>query len=300
MDKWWRLIREDKEPTYKKRIRSYIKDRNSLLKKGGQKNTPPYTKSMGSHVTFDKQLEEEIEAASFEMNEELEPTFWKDKKLNKKIQKRLEEIVSDFIENLELEVKPEDIRLTGSLANYNWSKYSDVDLHIVIDFAKVAEDTDLVKAYFDAARARWNDLHSIEIGGYEVEVYIEDVDQKHQSSGVYSLTESKWIIEPEPHDVEIDIATARKKADDIETRINLLQLAIRANTATNTDNSIKSIKAKVRRMRRAGLDSPQKEFSPENIAFKILRRNKSLDRLSQMAYNTYDSKMSKVEKEGGE
>jgi len=164
----------------------------------------------------------------------------------------------------------------------------------------VSEDTDLVKAYFDAARARWNDLHSIEIGGYEVEVYIEDVDQKHQSSGVYSLTESKWIIEPEPHDVEIDIATARKKADDIETRINLLQLAIRANTATNTDNSIKSIKAKVRRMRRAGLDSPQKEFSPENIAFKILRRNKSLDRLSQMAYNTYDSKMSKVEKEGGE
>ena len=139
MDKWWRLIREDKEPTYKKRIRSYIKDRNSLLKKGGQKNTPPYTKSMGSHVTFDKQLEEEIEAASFEMNEELEPTFWKDKKLNKKIQKRLEEIVSDFIENLELEVKPEDIRLTGSLANYNWSKYSDVDLHIVIDFAKVSK-----------------------------------------------------------------------------------------------------------------------------------------------------------------
>ena len=39
-----------------------------------------------------------------------------------------------FIDKLPFEVDVEDITLTGSLANYNWSSYSDVDLHIIIDF----------------------------------------------------------------------------------------------------------------------------------------------------------------------
>ena len=55
---------------------------------------------------------------------------------------------------------------------------------------------------------------------------------------------------------------------------------------------IERIKHKIRRMRQAGLDSPQKEFSPENIAFKILRRNGTLERLSTMKHNTYDAQMS--------
>ena len=239
-------------------------------------------------------LEEEVETDSFKMRSELEPTLWKDKAINKEIQKRLEEIASDFIDSLEIELDIEEIRLTGSLANYNWSKYSDVDLHIVVDYEKISENTELVKAYFDAARARWNDMHAIEIEGYEVEVYIEDVDQKHQSSGVYSITKSEWVIEPEPHDVEIDIATARKKSDDIETRINLLQLAIKAEKANNVDSTVRSIKSKIARMRQTGLDSPQKEFSAENIAFKILRRNMSLDRLSKLARTAYDDKMSTI------
>ena len=45
--------------------------------------------------------------------------------------RRLKDIVDDFIENLDIEVDIEDIRFTGSLANYNWSNYSDIDLHII-------------------------------------------------------------------------------------------------------------------------------------------------------------------------
>jgi len=45
-------------------------------------------------------------------------------------------------------------------------------------------------------------------------------------------------------------------------------------------------------MRRAGLHSPLQEYSAENIAFKILRREETLDKLSQMKYNAYDNLLS--------
>ena len=45
-------------------------------------------------------------------------------------------------------------------------------------------------------------------------------------------------------------------------------------------------------MRKAGLDSPKQEFSPENIAFKILRREDVLQKLSDMKYDAYDRLMS--------
>ena len=75
---------------------------------------------------------------SFEKQPSLDERFWKDDgdKLSPKIARRLTKISEDFMGNLEVPAVIEDIRFTGSLANYNWSKYSDVDLHIVVDFCK--------------------------------------------------------------------------------------------------------------------------------------------------------------------
>ena len=237
-------------------------------------------------------LEEEVEEDSFTMHTELQPEIWYDNRMWPEIRARLLEIVDDFIEGLDVEVPLEDVRLTGSLANYNWSKYSDVDLHLVVDFAKIDEDTQLVKAFFDAARMRWNDLHNINIYGFEVELYVENVGDPHQSSGVYSVERNQWVTEPNPGEVEVDFATARKKSDDIETQVNLIGYMVDTGSAPKALRSIERLKAKIRRMRQSGLDSSQREFSPENIAFKILRRNDTLDKLSQLKYDIYDTSMS--------
>ena len=45
-------------------------------------------------------------------------------------------------------------------------------------------------------------------------------------------------------------------------------------------------------MRRAGLHSPAQEYSAENIAFKILRREEVLSALSNLKVGAYDSIMS--------
>jgi hypothetical protein len=286
-------LEEDSEgrPGYRKRIDRYIKDRDSMLKVGGQKNTPPFTQKMGSHVTFDRQLEEEVEEESFEVHDELQPEFWRDNKLWPDISDRLKEIVNDFLEGLEIEVGIEDLRLTGSLANYNWSEYSDVDLHLVVDFEKIDEDIELVKAFFDSARMRWNGLHDIKLYGFEVEIYVENVGDSHHSTGIYSILFDRWLVEPNPQDVEIDFATARKKSDDIMTQINLISYFGEDKPAMAL-KSIERLKEKIRNMRKAGLTSPQREYSSENIAFKILRRESALAKLNDLKYNIYDSKMS--------
>jgi predicted nucleotidyltransferase len=303
MDKWYKLLNEERRRGYQKRIKRYIKDRDALLNKGGQKNTPPYTSKMGNHVTFDKQtnnIGEEVEPESFEKQPSLDERFWKDDgdKLSPKIARRLTKISEDFMGNLEVPAVIEDIRFTGSLANYNWSKYSDVDLHIVVDFAKIDEDTELVKSFFDAARMRWNDTHNIKIHGYEVEIYVENIGDAHKSSGIYSINNQEWIVEPDPSSVDIDISLARKKSDDIETQVNLIQRIIDKEKYKISLRAIERLKLKIRRMRKAGLDSPKQEFSPENIAFKILRREEVLQKLSDMKYDAYDRLMSMPKKRG--
>tara|TARA_B100000214_G_scaffold372671_1_gene351362 strand:+ start:518 stop:1399 length:882 start_codon:yes stop_codon:yes gene_type:complete len=291
MSKWTDYLTEAKRSGYRKRISRYTKDRNKLLNVGGQKNTPPYTKKMGSHVTFDRQLGEEVEPESFEKQPSLDPKIWQDDKLNKNVSKRLKKIANEFLDGLEIGAVMEDLRFTGSLANYNWSKYSDIDLHIVVDFSKIDDNVELVKGFFDNARMRWNDLHDITIYGHEVEIYVENVGEVHRSSGLYSLTEDQWIIQPDPEKIEFDYVTARKKADAIETEVNLIE-KFRDEKPRAAIKSIDRLKKKIRVMRRAGLNSALQEYSAENIAFKILRREETLDKLNNMKYDAYDKVLS--------
>lgn len=275
--------------SYRNRIKSYISDRNSMLDQGGQKNSPPYTKKMGTHVTFDKQLEEEVGPESFETRDTLEPRIWEDNKLKPEIKDNLIKIAKDFIDGLPVPVKIKDITLTGSLANYNWSNYSDVDLHIIVDFLEVDENRALVKAFFDNARMRWNDKHDIKVKGYDVEIYVEDSRESHKSSGVYSIMKDDWNKEPKRFQSSIDFSAARRKADDIEFQVNIVDNLVISQKYRSALRNIERLKGKIRNMRRAGLESPQQEFSVENITFKILRRNGILDLLDQLKTQAYDS-----------
>ena len=243
---------------------------------------------------------EEVEEDSFEVQDELQPEFWRDGKLDPEINKRLVEIVTDFIDNLPIDITVEDIRFTGSLANYNWSEYSDIDLHIVVDFSKINDDAELVKSFFDAHRLRWNDKHDIRIHNFEVEIYVENAGEEHRSSGIYSLLENKWIIEPSQVAVEIDYETAKKKSDDYMSQMKMVVNMIHGDKDYERAlRNIERIKTKIRTMRQAGLTSKAQEYSAENIAFKILRRENILRKLNDLRYLAYDSSMSIEEENDG-
>jgi|TARA_R110000824_G_scaffold39325_2_gene119005 hypothetical protein len=275
-------------------------------KKGGYKNkrahfgdkdqndisAPPGAPGGGS-------LEEEVEPESFESHDTLEPTIWEGEEIHPEIREKLLTIAEGFIAGLPVPVKIKDITLTGSLANYNWSNYSDVDLHIIVDFLDVDENRVLVKAFFDNARMKWNNNHNIRMKGYEVEIYVEDSRETHKSSGVYSLMNNEWNIRPNRYLSTIDFPAARRKAEDIEFQVNIVSNLVTAKKYKAATRNIRRIKKKIKNLRRAGLESPQQEFSIENIAFKILRRNDTLGFLNDLKKRVYDDMMSITEDPNG-
>jgi len=283
---------------YQTRIkRGYVKGRNKYTKTGPQKKggapfdrPPPNSRAKGATAEFGA-MEEEVEPESFEIHDTLVPELWDGLNLKPEITARLMKIADNFIKGFPIPIAIEDVRLTGSLANFNWSNYSDVDLHIVVNFLDIDENTELVKSLFDNARMRWNNKHRITMKGYDVEIYVENTGEEHVSSGIYSVMDEAWIEEPTQKSAPIDFATARQKAQDIEFQINIISNLITARKFKTAIKNIDRLKQKIKNMRRAGLEGPQQEFSIENIAFKILRRDGMLDFLEELKVRAYDEAM---------
>ena len=296
---------KNKEPTpfkskAQKQYKAQRKKNDIYSSPAGHKNLStgaPFTNKSQRAGTDRLRFEEDVDPRSFEMNEELEPQIWEDELLKKEISQKLLKIAFDFIGELPVEVEVGDITLTGSLANYNWSNYSDVDLHIIVDFLTVDENRELVKSFFDNARMKWNNQHDITIKGYDVEIYVEDSRESHKSSGVYSILNDEWVVRPRKFESNIDFNSARKKSEDIEFQVNVISNLITVGKNNLAIKNIKRLKQKIKNMRRAGLESPKQEFSVENIAFKILRRNGTLGILNDLKLKAYDDMMSVKEED---
>ncbi len=277
-----------------KRYKSQRKRNDIYSTISGHKNLnsgAPYNKKTKRAGTDRLRFEEEVEASSFDTHDTLESEIWDGEQIKPEIRKKLIKIAMDFMEGLPIPVEVKDITLTGSLANYNWSNYSDVDLHIIVNFLDVDENLVLVKSFFDNARMRWNNNHDIKMKGYDVEIYVENEGESHKSSGVFSLLNDQWIKKPKKYRNTIDFPAAKLKAQDIEFQVNIVSNLITAEKYDTALKNIERLKRKIKNMRRAGLESTHQEFSVENIAFKILRRNDTLGYLNDLKKKAYDDKM---------
>lgn len=289
-----------KEPTpfkskAQKRYKAQRKRNDIYSTISGHKNLnsgAPFNNKTQRAGTDRLRFEENVDASSFDTNENLEPQIWKGQEICPEIRKKLIKIAMDFMEGLPIEVEVKDITLTGSLANYNWSNYSDVDLHIIVDYLEVDENLALVKSFFDNARMKWNNNHDIKIKGYDVEIYVENEGESHKSSGVFSLMNNEWVKRPKKYRPNIDFLSAKHKATDIEFQVNIVSNLITAKKYETALKNIERLKKKIKNMRRAGLESKLQEFSVENIAFKILRRNDTLGYLNDLKKKAYDDMMS--------
>jgi len=215
----------------------------------------------------------------------LNPEIWDSGALDGGIRSALLRIANEFYISLDINVPVDDITFTGSLANFNYTKFSDIDLHLLIDYSAVDENQDLVKNYMMAKKSSWNDKHDIRIKGYEVELYPQDTNEPHHSTGVYSVLRNSWLVEPAQIDVEVDIECVREKAECLMYEIDEVL------RSPNRLKKIDRLKEKIRNMRRSGLERSG-EFSIENLAFKILRRNGYLEKLYDIANRDYDESLS--------
>ena len=223
-------------------------------------------------------------AGHISYNNKLNPIAWDNSTLKPEIRNRLLKIAKIFVEYLEVpNFKIDDIVLTGSMANFNWTKYSDFDLHIVTDYNNLQCD-DIAEVFYRAKKELWNNKHNITIGGHEVELYVEDSANPPVSVGIYSLLNDTWIKKPSYNKPELDNTAINKKVEDL---VKQIKQAI----ASHDVDDIARLKDKLRRMRRSGLDR-NGEFSVENLSYKILRNLGLLEKLSDVQKNKLDNELS--------
>lgn len=219
------------------------------------------------------------------------PKIWKNNSINPIVARKLTQIADEVIKSLELEVSEEDVIITGSIASYNWHKNSDIDLHIMYDFKKINEDVSLVKRMFDQTRINWNKKHNIFIGDKEVEIYFQDTAESHEANGIWSLQLEKWLAEPVRVNPDIDMRASEKKATAIAESIEHLFDMYRKKEYKDVYEYAGKIREKIARMRKSGLEG-EGIYSPENLAFKMLRNSGMLEKLSTIKIEAYDKMMS--------
>jgi hypothetical protein len=237
--------------------------------------------------------EDKINLSGFESKPMLNQRIWDDSNTMKpEIRKRLLRISNEYFNGLGLNgVDILDITLTGSLANFHWSEYSDVDLHIIVDYKEVPMKYSLVADFLKTKSTLWNETHNIKIYGFDVELYVQDEKEPHTSTGVYSVLKNKWLIKPKKVKTQINDEVIIEKSEKIIDIVDKLEQLLRS--GENMGKLIKlsdKLKDKIKKMRKSGLDRVG-EWSVENLVFKVLRRNGTLDKLHNIKNKSYDKYM---------
>lgn len=245
----------------------------------------------------DKDVDEKI-LKSFRGKDSLSPIIFDNKDndffMHPEIREQLIKIADHFINTFGIDIFIHDIVLTGSLANYNWSEYSDIDLHVIVDFNELTDSKskglqEVFKEFFNAKKTLWNEKHSVTIKGYDVEVYVQDIEEPHISSGVYSILNNKWIIEPEKNDPKIDDRKILDKGEFFAKQIDSLEK--RYESGEDILSDLERVVEKIKKTRQSGLNRDG-EYSYENLAFKLLRRNGYIKKIIDLKKNFTDKKLS--------
>jgi len=216
----------------------------------------------------------------------LDPLVWsEDDSLLPDVRESLLKIADEFMEFLEIDVPSEGFILIGSLANYNYTSFSDIDLHVLIDFEAVDENQDLVREYMMAKKSLWNNRHDIMVKGHEVELYPQSISLEYHSTGAYDVLKDEWISKPTKIEADVDVLAVKKK---VKSLMNKIEKALESDDRLE---DLAVLKSKINKMRQSGLERSG-EFSVENLAFKILRRNGYIDKIYKTSRRDYDKSLS--------
>lgn len=240
----------------------------------------------------------EVDLSGFDLQNKLNPKLWDEKKhLNKQVRLALLVVANDFIQDSGIQ-NIHDIIMTGSLANYNWNeKYSDIDLHILVNYNDLSSDPTVAKQYFAEKKTNWNHSHDkITMLGYPVELYVQDINEPHKSTGVYSLMNDNWIVEP-----SLDKLPNTSNSVQVKSGVSVYCNMIDALVATYNDvqnNKLEvgevlkiadKIYEAIREERKQSMATAKfAELTTGNLIFKTLRRNGYIEKLINLRRTCYD------------
>jgi len=238
----------------------------------------------------------------------LNPKFFnEDNILNPKVRMILLSIIADVKKSAEKELGEKipwdhDI-ITGSLIGTNYDNQSDIDLHMILDYSKLPKDkANLMQKFLSFFFKSWNKDNDIDLYGHKVEIYPQIKNEPHFSENTYNLTDNHFEGE-----IKLDKIAAGPEdhmaAKNYYKKAKNLNL-VRCESSEQCLDQYKKVKAlwtEIKEMRKKGLAKATQEnpfpglSSHENIVFKLLRRNKTLqllvDMMRQLKKRIYDKKL---------
>lgn len=211
-----------------------------------------------------KNLQEKLE-----LHNSLNPKIWEDNELKPSVKDKIIEIVDQFQEDLDYPIDIVDIRIVGSNASYNYTEFSDLDIHLVVNMELMDMSQDVSQIFFNLAKTNFNNKYDISIKGINAELYVEDVNSTAITNGIYSIYQQRWVKFPKkivPPDVDIS-----KELVIFTDRIHTVLSKGNINSVTKLINDLYI-------MRKDSLDSAG-EYGKGNQLFKELRNQGLLDDL---------------------
>jgi len=155
----------------------------------------------GNPVVEDLDLIEAEEVdEDIEKHEELNPKLFDGEKLKPEVRDHFMRIVDEFKSMLDedgIELNIKDIIITGSNASYNYTKDSDIDLHIVADTSDLDDSDGKYSALYNAYKTIWNSKYEITTYDIPTGIYVETDDTARVSNGCYSVLNDEWVKKPE-------------------------------------------------------------------------------------------------------
>lgn len=224
--------------------------------------------------------------------------FTKEEMLKDRVRDKMLEIVDEFLNDLkeqDVKIKVDDILLIGSNASYNYTKDSDIDLHILANTKAVKYEPEVGTALYGAFRTIFNKQLDIKIFDIPLEIFVEIEDSPRKSNGVYSVKKNKWVKKP----VHENIPDYDKKAlDELvskwEAKCKELINDIKADKLNDEKRVVKLLADIYEKLRKKGV--AKSEYSIENLAFKELRNKGYLDKLKDSRNDLVSKRLSLEER----
>lgn len=229
-----------------------------------------------------------LDTEIFHPHTDLSPLLWDDtKNIRPELLPKLMTLAQSYIEfcNIPEGVKIQDITLTGSLSGYNYTKYSDLDIHVIIDYSDIKASEELVTNYFMMKKNMWTDEFDLKFFTYPIEMYVQDLAQyRAGTSAQYSIVNQEWVHDPEKPEDDIDETTVVKKSKDIMLQVTELEGDVYNDSDFDAEaalEEINALKEKIKNMRVEAIKQSG-DFGTGNLVFKVLRNSGFLQRITDL------------------
>ena len=208
------------------------------------------------------------------------------------VREKLLEIADNFVENVhedELDLEVKDIVLIGSNANYNYTKDSDLDVHIIASSKPDCNKKHLNQIY-QAYKSMFNKNYDITIHGIPTEIYVEMDEVNARSGGIYSIKDNKWLKQPKQFEVpDIDYDAFYKEFGKWEERY--FELINYLDEYENASEEVDKYIDDIYEVRKDGI-AKGGEFDIANLVFKECRNRGYLDHLKELKTELASKEMS--------